>query len=462
MNCILPFRASQICPPRRFYNVSISKYFHAGGNMFKQFKHLTWKASLMAAAASTLVFSIALAASGDLDMTFDGDGLVTTDVNASNPGQFDLSYGIAIQPADGKIVAAGFSTVPAITSYDFAVARYETNGSLDTTFSGDGRLVTSFGADEYALDVAVQPNGKIVVAGKKCVNNICDVALARYNAGGTLDTTFSGDGRQTTDFGGGDNGSVGLAIQSNGKIVVAGYMSNGTDLDFAIYRFLSNGNLDTTFSGDGKVNINFGAGRQDYASDLLLQSDGKIVVIGSTGDANYDNNNFAIVRLNPSGSLDPTFSGDGKQITNFGADDYAYAVALQPDNKIVVAGEKDIPNLNSFPLARYNMDGSLDTTFNGTGRKAFSVIAGTHSLAVDVIIQTDGKIVVAGHADAEIGILYDFELALVRLNSGGSFDTTFSGDGKMTVDFGGNEYASALAQQPLDGKYLLGGYMYDD
>jgi len=331
--------------------------------MFVQFKRLTWKASLLTTLISLLAFTIALAASGELDTTFDGDGLVITDVNASSPGRLDLVYGIAIQPADGKIVAAGSSSLPGMASYDFAVTRYDTNGLLDTTFSGDGRLITNFGADDYALDVAVQPNGKIVAAGKKCINNICDVALARYNSNGTLDTTFSGDGRQTTDFGNGDNGSVGLAIQSNGKIVMAGYMSNGTDLDFAIYRFLSNGSLDTTFNGDGKVNINFGAGRQDYASDLLLQSDGKIVIVGSTGDANYDNNNFAIARLNAGGSLDTTFSGDGKQITNFGADDYAYGVALQSDGKIVVAGEKDIPNLNSFALARYNSDGTPDASF---------------------------------------------------------------------------------------------------
>ena len=423
--------------------------------MFVQFKRLTWKASLLTTLISLLAFTIALAASGELDTTFDGDGLVITDVNASSPGRLDLVYGIAIQPADGKIVAAGSSSLPGMASYDFAVTRYDTNGLLDTTFSGDGRLITNFGADDYALDVAVQPNGKIVAAGKKCINNICDVALARYNSNGTLDTTFSGDGRQTTDFGNGDNGSVGLAIQSNGKIVMAGYMSNGTDLDFAIYRFLSNGSLDTTFNGDGKVNINFGAGRQDYASDLLLQSDGKIVVIGSTGDANYDNNNFAIVRLNPGGSLDTTFSGDGKQITNFGADDYAYGVALQSDGKIVVAGEKRTtsPFFSSFALARYNTDGSPDTTFNGTGRKAFSVIAGSNSWANDVIAQSDGNIVVLGSAE-NISFL---DFALVRLNSGGGFDTTFSGDGKVTVNFGSSTFGFALAVQPSDGKYVLSG-----
>src|SRR5688572_10657971 len=271
--------------------------------MLIQLKKLSYKVVLLSMVVGLLGSTIALAASGDLDTTFDGDGLVTSYVSPSNPGRRDRPEGIAIQP-NGKIVAAGYSDIPPSATSDFAVTRHNIDGSLDTTFSGDGRLLTNFGGIDTGGEVALQANGKIVVAGEVCLApttiGFCDVAVARYNANGTLDTTFSGDGKQTSDFGGDENGSTygALAIQSNGKIVVAGYMFNGTDYDFAVYRYLSSGSLDTTFSGDGRVNIGFGAGRQDEASDVVIQSDGKIVVAGLTGDANHANYNFATVRLN--------------------------------------------------------------------------------------------------------------------------------------------------------------------
>ena len=403
----------------------------------------------------------ALAAPGDLDTTFDGDGKVTSFIVPSNPSRNDVLMGIAIQ-SNGKIVAAGYS------GSDFAVTRYNTNGSLDTTFSGDGRLITNFGGVDQAADLAVQSNGKIVVAGRTCAGASCNLALARYNPGGALDTTFSGDGKLTTDFGGGDNGSFGgLAIQSNGKIVVAGYMFNGADYDFAVYRYLSTGSLDTTFSGDGKVRIDFfgtslGPGRGgglggDSTGDLVIQSDGKIVVAGNTCAASSQTNcNFAVARLTASGVLDTTFSADGKNITNPGGNDLLGALALQPDGKIVIVGEKrNDPSALSIRsvIERFNTNGSLDATFNGTGNKEFSVIPGASSGAVDVIVQSNGKIVVLCFTHS--GSSRDF--ALVRLNPGGAFDSTFSGDGKSTVDFGSDDLATALAVQPSDGKYVLGG-----
>ena len=414
--------------------------------MFTLFKHLGWRASFLATILSLLTCSVALAAPGDLDTTFDGDGLVITNILPSNPERGDRASGVAIQ-ADGKIVVAGISGAYPVR--DFALARYNTDGSLDTTFHTDGRLVTNFGSGDEARDVAVQSDNKIVAAGQMCIDNICDVALARYHTNGALDTTFSDDGKQTADFGGGNNGSFGgLAIQSNGKIVVAGYMYNGTDSDFAVYRYLSNGSLDTTFSEDGMVSIGFGAGRGDFARDLVIQGDGKIVVAGDTAG------NFAIARLNLNGSLDTTFSGDGKQTTDIGPNGSAWGVSLQPDGKMVVVGQIRPDGFLSFrtksAIARYNTNGSLDTTFNGTGKKVFSVIPGAFSVATDVIIESNGKIVVLAFTPGDF--------ALVRLKPGGAFDTAFSGDGKVTISFGGSDLADALAVQPLDGKYVLAGY----
>ena len=430
--------------------------------MFTIFKRLTWKTSLLTSLICLLVFTIALAASGDLDTTFSGDGRVTSYAVPSNPNRYDIAIDIAFQ-SNGKIVAAGYSFVPSTNDQDFALIRYNTGGSLDTTFHQDGRLTTNLGGVDYAYDVAVQSNGKIIASGRSCATGVtaCDVAIVRYNSGGGLDTTFSGDGKVLTDFGGDTNGSTGgLVIQSDGKIVVSGYMWNGTDYDFAVYRYNANGSLDTTFSGDGMVNIGFGAGRQDQATDLAVQnSDGKIVVGGFTGDASGNNNDFALMRLNSNGSLDTTFSGDGRQTTHFGGDEYAYGLSGHPNGRIVLVGRKIGASGNYFAISRYNTNGSLDTTFNGTGmgRKVFSIGPGAgtwQSWAGDVTVQPDNKIVV-------LGLTSDFasinDIALVRLNPGGGFDTTFSGDGKVFIDFGGDDYGYSVVRQPSDGKYVLVG-----
>ena len=432
---------------------------------FVSVRRVIWKTGILTALTSLLVFTIAGAAPSDLDTTFDGDGLVTTNIVPSNPGRHDIGEGVAVQ-ANGKIVVAGWSFVEATNTQDFALAYYNPNGSLDNNFSGDGRLITNFGGKDAAFAVAVQSNGKIIAAGERCNPNtlLCDAVLARYNTDGTLDTSFSGDGKQITDLGGRNNGSLGgLAIQSDGKIVVAGYVDNNTNRDYAVYRYKAicpddSHCLDTTFSQDmdGVAIGHFGLGRQDIVVDLGIQSNGKIVIAGYTGDANGNNNNFAIARLNGNGTADTTFSGDGWQTTNFGADEFGLAVAIQPDGKIIVVGEKDIPTppFTFFAIARYNINGGLDTTFNGTGKKVFSIRAGEFSAAYDVI-PANNKIVVLGHSN--------IDFALVRLNSGGTFDAFFSGDGKVTIDFGSgsSSVGRALALQPSDGKYVLAGNFVD-
>ena len=429
--------------------------------MFTLFKRMTWKSSLLITLISLLAFTVAMAAPGDLDGSFDGDGLVTTNVVPSNPGRSDFAQGIAIQLSGVKIVAAGFSGTSA-SNYDFAVTRYKSDGSLDTTFSGDGRLITDFGAVEQAYDVAVQPDGKIIAAGRRCnvAFTICNVAMARYNTNGTLDNTFSRDGKVVTDYGGGDNGAYSIALQPDGRIVLAGWMWNGAEqYDFAIYRYKANGSLDTSFSGDGMAHGPVGTGQSEHAHDLVIQTDGKILVVGATRTADGSNSDFAIARLNANGTPDNGFSGDAWRTTNFGAEDAAKSLALQPDGKIVVVGQKSTPPDTSYvAMARYNANGSFDTTFNGIGRKSFSFPAGTNSYADGVIVQSNGKIIVMGSAQPTGGTT---EFALARLTPGGAFDTTFSGDGKVTIDFGGYEFGLALARAPSDGKYVLGGYTID-
>jgi len=398
---------------------------------------------LMTMLLALVLPTVALAAAGALDTTFSGDGKLATNVH---PTRDDMLRDVAIQ-SDGKIVAVGFSDIPG--SYIISVVRYKPRGALDTTFSGDGKVFTNLGdVFSQAYSVAVQPNGKIVVAGQSCNSSfMCDAAVVRYNANGSLNKTFSGDGKAFIDFGGGDNGSYGgLAIQPNGKIVVAGYMWNGSNYDIAVYRLNPNGSLDTTFSGDGKARVGFGIGRYDSARDLILHPDGKISVVGYTCDASWGNCNFAVARFRSNGALDKTFSGNGKLTTNFGASDLGQGAALQADGKLIVAGERYVDGISDkIAVARYNVNGTLDTTFAGNGKRVTSFVwAG----AYDVLVDSSGKIVIAGWANGDFGV--------VRYNTNGSLDSTFSGDGKLAVDFGKDEYARAIALDG-NGKYVVGG-----
>jgi uncharacterized delta-60 repeat protein len=420
------------------------------------FKNSAWNTLLLVMALSLLTFTIALAATGDLDTTFSGDGKVTTNIGGVLVNE--TAFGVAIQP-DGKIVAVGdhFNTKEAGGKGDFAVVRYKTNGALDSLFSGDGKLTSDFGDFDQAFDVAIQSDGKIVVVGQTCnppnFDN-CDLALSRYNSNGSLDTTFSGDGKVNTDFGAGDNGSFGgIAIQSGGKIVVAGYMHNGSNYDFAVYRFNANGILDTTFSVDGMVNTGFGSGRIDFAYDLAIQSGGKIVLSGYTCDSSEENCNFAVARFNANGTLDTTFSADGKVTTEFGGEDYGLGVVVQSNGKIVVAGRNWISSDDSrLALVRYNTNGSLDTTFSGDGKVLTNPTPGVPDSMRGLAIQTDGKIVVVG----EKGNDGSRDFILARYNSNGSLDNTFSGNGWLTTDFGGDDYASDIAIQ-ANGRLVVAG-----
>lgn len=408
---------------------------------------------------SLLCFSIVLAASGDLDTTFSSDGKITMDFVS---GQGSSIGDVAIQP-DGKIVVVGSTaTNSPTTRSNIAIARFTKTGTLDLTFNGTGKRVTNLGGNEEGLGVVInETTGKIIVAGQIC-GGPCDVTVLRYNKNGSLDTTFNTTGYRIDDFGGGENGSFGaVALQNDGKIVTGGYMFNtatGTN-DFAVYRYTKTGSLDTTFNGTGKKSIPFANGNNDYIWAIAIHpTNGKIIAAGYTCDSSDTNCNFALARLNPNGTLDMSFNTNGKQTTNFGGDDKAYSVALQEDGKILLVGGKFIAatDTGNFALARYNPNGTLDTTFAGTGKKVFDFSGiNKFNVAIAVNIQpSDGKIVVAGNYFCD-------NFVIARFNSNGTLDHTFSSDGKVSIEFGGSDVPRALAIQPADGKYVLGGYRFD-
>lgn len=400
--------------------------------------------TLVVVVASTL----AVAAPGDLDVTFDGDGIVTTDFG----GTHDRAYGMAIQP-NGKILAVGFARYSSGTR-DFALARYNSDGSLDIAFDGDGKVTTDFDSgalfSDIAHAVAVQANGKIIAAG----GSLGNFALARYNSDGSPDATFGGDGKITTDFGGPAHS---VAIQGDGKIVAAGIAGTnftGNFRDFALARYNSDGSLDDSFGGDGKVTTDF-AGSHDSVTALAIQSDGRTVAAGYA--VLSDTYQFALARYNPDGSLDTTFDGDGKATNDFGSpQSEGHAVTIQADGRIVVAGRTLQSGQLDFGVARYNNDGSLDVTFGGDGEVTTDFGVGNDN-AHGVAIQQDGRIVAAGCAGHMCEDSSD-DLGLARYNTDGSLDITFGGDGKVITDFSGDtDWAQAVAIQS-NGKIVTVGF----
>ena len=400
--------------------------------------------------ALLIVPSIALAAVGDLDPSFGTGGIVTTAIG----GGHDLVGSEAIQ-SDGKIVVAGTSHNG--TDNDFAVVRYNTDGSLDTSFDTDGKVTTDFGGNDNGSAVAIQTDGKIVVAGSSNYPGNFDFAVARYNSDGSLDTTFDTDGLVTTNVDILHDPAYAVAIQSDGKIVVAGYGRirplQPVNNDFVVMRYNTDGSLDTTFDTDGMVVTNIGGG-QDQAYGVALQSDGKIVVVGySNVGSNYD---LVLVRYNTDGSLDNGFDTDGIVLTAFrDKDDFGYGLAIQSDGKIVVTGYSSIltvGNHDDFILARYNTDGSLDTGF-GTDGKVVTDLALRNDHGSSVAISADGKIFVAGSSQNAAN--YDF--GLVSYNADGSLNTDFSTDGIVITPIGSiNDLAQAVAIQS-DGSIVVAG-----
>jgi uncharacterized delta-60 repeat protein len=290
---------------------------------------------------------------GDLDPSFSRDGRVLTGIAGD-----DKATAIAIQP-DGKIVIAGFSSPPGGTRR-FALVRYEPNGDRDPAFGSDGIVTTRFDDESAAQTLAIQPDGRIVVAGiASHPERGWDFALARYNPNGSPDTTFSGDGRLTTDFDGGADAAHALALQPDGRIVLGGE-SKG---DFAAARYQPGGQLDSSFGGDGLVRTDF-AGGSDVAYALALQPDGKLVLAGSaTQSSGFFDWVPAVARYEADGDLDPSFSGDGRATADFLASGLhgtraAHGVVAQQNGRIVLAGPG---------LLGYAPDGSLDPGFGDGG-----------------------------------------------------------------------------------------------
>ncbi|WDF42272.1 calcium-binding protein [Streptomyces sp. T12] len=381
----------------------------------------------------------AFAAPGDLDPTFGTGGKVSITTDTFAEGQ-----DMAIQP-DGRIISVGWEQDAEFLDSEFALTRHNSDGSVDTSFGGgDGEVLTDFeNGEDVAQGVAVQPDGKIVVVGRHQETDdefagCCWFTVARYNADGSVDTAFGGgDGWVSPGLAGGAEDAAGVAVQPDGKIV-AGARAGGS---FAVVRYLPDGSPDGAFGGGDGVSItSFSDVGGAVAQDMALQPDGKIVLVGYSGETNFD---FALARYNSDGSLDTTFSGDGRVTTDLGGYNWGETVVVQSSGKIVASGSSG----GRFTLVRYNVDGSRDSGF-GTGGVAtadFGSTAGVYDLA----LQPDDRIIAGGG-----GAVGDF--ALARFNADGSLDTGFGTDGRITTDFGVGDRVNSLAVQP-DGKIVAFG-----
>jgi uncharacterized delta-60 repeat protein len=330
---------------------------------------------------------------GSLDPVFGTGGRAVT-----SAGGLRSALALARQP-DGKLVAAGWGAVPG-SLRDFALARYLPDGTLDPAFGTGGTVMTDFdGLSDQASALVLQPDGKLVAAGGATVREGTFVysgfGLARYNPDGSLDPSFGVGGRVFTRVSSGSGFIHALALQPDGKLVAAGSASGSGGSTFAVLRYHPDGSLDAGFGTGGLATTHFGTGF-DGAYALFLEPDGKLVAAGRASVGGVWQ--FALVRHLSSGALDPAFGSGGRVVTPFGAESQAQALVRQPDGKLVAAGRAGpLGGGQDFALARYTSDGALDPTF-GTGGTVRTDFVGSGDWAYALALQPDGKLVAAGYS----------------------------------------------------------------
>jgi uncharacterized delta-60 repeat protein len=386
-------------------------------------------------------------AAGDADATFGSAGAVSTDI----AGTLDVAMDLAIQ-SDGKIIAVGSASPNNNFGGDVALVRYNSNGSLDTTFGGSGKVRSDFGNKEYIDAVVIQNDGKIVVGGcMEYANYDQDFLLVRYNENGTLDGSFGVGGKVTLDFGShGTDWVHELLLQPDGKIIAVGEGTSGFNA-FGLARYDSNGTLDATFGTAGKV-ITIVGGNSSSANAAVLQSDGKILVAGE-GPGGGGFISVAAVRYLANGSKDPSFGSGGEMIDNVGITE-AQGVAVGLDGNIYLAAAINDTKLTQ--LFSYTTSGVKRTSF-GTGGALTIAPGGWLGSRLGVVAQPDGKIVAAVTSNSTGGYFGNWTIA--RVSPAGVFDATFGTNGKVTTTAGDPTRAEVHAVGlQADGKLVVAGY----
>lgn len=387
---------------------------------------------------------------GQLDPTFGNGGILETEF-----GQYvseDVRE-MLIQP-DGKIVVCGTDYVD---NYDFMLQRYNSDGSPDMGFGDNGKATFHYGESfthNYCVAVVMQQDEKLVMTGYSETSPEKSFTTMRANADGSVDTSFGDNGIVTVFIDDYDALANDVMLQPDGKIIVVGHANvNNAGEDMAAIRLNEDGSLDDTFGVNGVVaNINDVCGVA--SANCALQSDGKILVSGY-GSTQGDHV-FCLMRLNDDGTLDNAFNDDGIQITGVsGFYNHAQSILVQPDGNILLAGYAgQTAGAVSFAMVRYTPTGNLDATF-GVNGVFFSNIVSESDFINDICLQPDGKIIGCGYTQ-ELNVGWDF--IVFRLNSNGSFDSTFDDDGIVNTPFTETDARAEAVALQTDGKIVVAGY----
>lgn len=464
---------------------------------------------------TSMMAGVSHAQSGTLDPAFGTNGRVlTTFTTSGNAGSSDEAFAVVIQQSDGKILAAGSTNAPVPNDDpgNFALVRYNPDGSHDTSFGLFGGVITNFRTDvptndpndpsqnsaDQARALVIQPDGKIVVGGiSSAPNGDSNFALVRYNPDGSVDTAFGGNsifpGTTLLDFGDGSTDELrALALQPDGKIVAAGFSTHpptpNADGNFALVRFNPDGSIDPSFGDNsifpGTVLTDFGNESFEGANTVAVLPDGQIVAAGMTGPTSGCEQAFGLVRYSANGVPDTNFGVNNRVVTCVrGTRAEVKALIVQPDGQIVAVGRTNGPDDDgaddfNFALARYNSDGTLDPTFNATSLNPGLSITnfderalgdGTIERSFDearaAAIQADGRIVAAGFSDAPLGV-NNTNFALVRYDLSGVAITNFGTNNRVLTDLenttgdqvanSSTDRANAIAIQP-DGLIVVVG-----
>lgn len=314
-----------------------------------------------------------------------------------------------------------FAFILFLTSGIFAVP-----GDLDRTFGRVGFKTTPItGSSDRGYGIVRQPDGKIILVGNRNEDSGSAITLIRHNADGSLDTNFDGDGKILDEAG----RANAVALQTDGKIVITGKTSEINGTFFAVFRYNADGSLDSSFGNNGK----FKSAVSLLGNAIAILPDGKIVVAG-TGGAPFSNN-FAAARLNPNGTFDTTFNGSGTVFTAIGnsidGTNLRKTLAIQPDGKIIVGGTSQFGATGKdFTLVRYNSNGSLDSTFGGGIVQTSFDNSNQNEFLQSIALDSNGRIVAAGYTETATA---EQSFALARYNSDGSLDSSFSDDGKLII-----------------------------
>ena len=365
----------------------------------------------------------------------------------------DVASTMAVQP-DGRVLVAGICQ-----DIGLCAVRYTSDGVLDTSFGGNGKLPQVFvpTAAIVAPSLALLPSGKFLLAGTCIDLGDNDFCVFRFNADGSVDSSFGSSGSVITPIGNADDRARTMLTQPDGKMVVAGTCNNGVDSDFCAARYLLNGALDASFGSSGKVVTAF-SNRDDVVGAMLLQPDGKLVLAGSCN--NGTTADLCALRYEINGTLDASFGSGGKLITVVGSGySDVSAVALQSDGKLLVAAQCASGSKIDFCTLRYNPNGTLDTSFGSGGVRVTSIGTGNDYVAA-MTLQPDDKLILARHC----AVSGQTDFCAVRFTAAGALDTTFGTSGKLFTAISNgataaisNDNLTAMALQP-DGKLLLAGH----